>query len=92
MTQNEVTAIGIAISALGFYSRPIVDTVPTGFPPFTLARIPWDRLPALLLSGVLIALIGFTEAASISRRFASEERAAAAELGDASNERESQPS
>jgi SulP family sulfate permease len=37
-------------------------------------EIPWARLPELLLPGVLIALIGFTEAASISRRFASEDR------------------
>jgi SulP family sulfate permease len=67
--------IGIAISALGYYPGPVVETIPTGFPPFTLTQIPWERIPLLLLSGVLIALIGFTEAASISRRFASEERA-----------------
>lgn len=67
--------LGIAISASGLYPGPVVDTIPAGFPPFTLLAIPWDRVPALLLPGVLIALIGFTEAASISRRFASEDRA-----------------
>lgn len=66
--------LGIVISALGFYPGPIVETIPAGFPPFTLLVVPWDRIPELLLSGVLIALIGFTEAASISRRFASEDR------------------
>ncbi|MPZ72973.1 MAG: STAS domain-containing protein [Nitriliruptorales bacterium] len=67
--------LGIAVSALGFYSGAIVETIPAGFPPFTLTEIPWDRVPSLLLSGMLISLIGFTEAASISRRFATEDRA-----------------
>lgn len=67
--------LGIAISALGFYPGQIVETIPAGFPPFTLTAIPWTRTPELLLAGILIALIGFTEAASISRRFASEDRA-----------------
>ncbi|WP_157617243.1 SulP family inorganic anion transporter [Saccharomonospora marina] len=66
--------VGIAVSALGFYPAPVVDDIPSGFLPFTLDEIPWDRLPELLLPGAIIALIGFTEAASISRRFASEER------------------
>lgn len=68
------TVIGIAVSELGFYPGAVVQTIPAGFPPLTLAQIPWERLPELALSGVLISLIGFTEAASISRRFASEDR------------------
>lgn len=67
--------LGIAVSALGLYSGQIVETIPAGFPPLSLTEIPWARIPDLLLSGTLIALIGFTEAASISRRFASEDRA-----------------
>lgn len=66
--------LGIAISALGYYPGTVVDEVPSGFLPFTLVDIPWDRVPALLLPGAVISLIGFSEAASISRRFASEER------------------
>lgn len=66
--------LGIAISALGFYPGSAVDSIPSGFLPFTLDDVAWDRVPALLLPGVIISLIGFTEAASISRRFASEER------------------
>lgn len=66
--------LGIAISALGLYAGATVDTIPSGFPPFTLTSIPWGEVPSLLLSGVLISLIGFTEAASISRRFATEDR------------------
>lgn len=63
-----------AISALGYYPDAVVDTIPPGLPPFTLGHIPWDRIPDLLVSGAIIALIGFTEAASIARRFADEDR------------------
>lgn len=67
-------AAGIAVSALGAYPGAVVAAIPAGFPPFTAAEIPWRELPGLLLPGLLIALIGFVEAASISRRFASEDR------------------
>ncbi len=66
--------LGTGVSALGFYPGPVIDTIPAGFPPFTLLTIPWHAIPTVLLSGVLISLIGFTEAASISRRFAAEDR------------------
>ncbi len=66
--------LGVVVSAAGLYPGPVVDSVPDGFPPFTLLSIPWGALPTVLLSGVVIALIGFTEAASISRRFATEDR------------------
>ena len=66
--------VGIVVSALGGYPGAVVESIPSGFPPLTLTEIPWAAIPQLLLSGVLIALIGFTEAASISRRFASADR------------------
>jgi SulP family sulfate permease len=66
--------IGTVVSVMGGYPGEIVESIPSGFPPLTVTEIPWTTLPELALSGVLIALIGFTEAASISRRFASEER------------------
>ncbi|GAA5103607.1 SulP family inorganic anion transporter [Haloechinothrix salitolerans] len=69
--------VGITVSDAGFYSGDVVGPVPSGFLPFTVDDIPWtslSKLPTLLLSGVIIALIGFSEAASISRRFASEDR------------------
>lgn len=66
--------IGVGVSMLGWYHGPTIDTIPSGFPSLTLSSIPWSVMPKLLLSGALIALIGFTEAASISRRFASEDR------------------
>lgn len=66
--------VGIAASVLGWYDGPTITSIPSGFPSVTIDRIPWGSLPQLLLPGLLIALIGFTEAASISRRFASEDR------------------
>jgi SulP family sulfate permease len=68
------TALAIVASAFGLYSGPVIDTIPAGFPPLTVDDIPWRRLPELVLPGIVIALIGFSEAASISRRFASEDR------------------
>lgn len=68
------TALAIAASMLGLYSGPVVASIPAGFPPFTVDDIPWDRRPDLVLPGIVIALIGFSESASISRRFASEDR------------------
>ncbi|MPY77314.1 MAG: STAS domain-containing protein [Actinophytocola sp.] len=66
--------VGVAVSGMGFYSGEVVGAVPSGFLPFTLDDISWTKLPTLVLSGAIIALVGFSEAASISRRFASEER------------------
>lgn len=68
------TVIAIAASAFGWYSGPTVESIPAGFPPFTVDDIPWGRLPELVVPGIVIALVGFSEAASISRRFASEDR------------------
>lgn len=69
-----VMVIGIVVSAVGWYPGAVVESIPSGFPPLTISRLPWAAMPHLLLPGVLIALIGFSEAASISRRFASEDR------------------
>ena len=68
------SVVAIALSAFGLYDGPIVDSIPAGFPPLTVDDIPWDRLPELVVPGIVIALVGFSEAASISRRFASEDR------------------
>jgi SulP family sulfate permease len=50
-----------------------VGAVPSGLPLPNLA-LPWSETPSLLLFGVVIALVGFAEAASISRQYASEDR------------------
>jgi SulP family sulfate permease len=64
---------GLAWSIMTGYDGATVGAVPSGLPPVSLA-LPWTRLPSLLLPGVVIALIGFSEAASISRVFATEDR------------------
>ncbi len=66
-------ALGLAFSVATDYSGPILGDIPSGFPPLVLA-MPWSRVPDLLLPGLIIALVGFAEASSISRAFASEER------------------
>jgi SulP family sulfate permease len=64
---------GIIASLLGGYAGPVLGEVPAGLPPFSLA-LPWGRLPDVALAGVVIALIGFAETASIARVFATRER------------------
>lgn len=66
--------IGIAVSMAGWYHGPTITSIPSGFPALTVDEIPWNALPQLLLSGILIAFIGFTEASSIARQYASEDR------------------
>lgn len=65
---------GLAMSWLDWFRGPTIGSIPSGFPSLTIDMIPWGSLPELIMPGILIALIGFTEAASISRRFASEDR------------------
>jgi SulP family sulfate permease len=64
---------GLLGSVLLDYRGAVVGEVPEGLPPLSL-DLPLTRLPELLVPGVIIALVGFAEAASISRTFASEER------------------
>jgi SulP family sulfate permease len=56
------------------YRGAVVGEVPAGLPTLSLA-MPWSALPALVIPGVVIALVGFAEAASISRTFATQDRA-----------------
>ncbi len=63
----------LLLSTAGVLSVPVVGGIPSGLPEVTFA-LPWEALPSLLVPGVVIALIGFAEAASIARRYASEDR------------------
>jgi SulP family sulfate permease len=65
--------IGILFSTLTGYQGPTVGAVPSGLPPFSLS-LPWGSLPQLLLPGLVIAFVGFAEAASIARTYATQER------------------
>jgi SulP family sulfate permease len=64
---------GMLFSVMSGYQGATVGEIPSGFPPFSLS-LPWSRVPSLVLPGIVIAMVGFSEAASISRTFASEDR------------------
>jgi SulP family sulfate permease len=66
-------AIAIIWSMIAGYEGPTVGDVPAGLPPFSL-DLPWSDLPFLLVPGAVIALVGFAEAAAISRTFAAQDR------------------
>ena len=65
--------IGLVYSIVTDFSGPRVGTIPAGLPPFSIA-LPWRALPDLLVPGAVIALVGFAEAAAISRAFATRDR------------------
>jgi SulP family sulfate permease len=64
---------GLAWSAATGYGGPTLGEVPRGFPTPSL-DLPWTTLPALIVPGAIIALVGFAEAASIARTFAANDR------------------
>jgi SulP family sulfate permease len=68
-----VTAGGIAYGIARDYGGAVVGSIPGGFVPFQFA-LPWQSLPALLVPGLVIALVGFAEASSIARLFAARDR------------------
>ena len=51
----------------------VVGAIPNGLPGLTL-DLPWGDAPRLLVSGVVIAMVGFAEPASIARQYASADR------------------
>lgn len=55
------------------YSGERIGVIPSGFPVFNL-NLPWRSLPDLLAGGTVIALVGFAEAASIARTYATQDR------------------
>lgn len=65
----------LLLSVAGIVSVTEVGPLPGGFPRLRL-DLPWADVPNLLIPGLVIALVGFAEAASISRRYASEDREA----------------
>ena len=65
---------GVAFSLFADYRGPIVGEIPGSLPPVTLA-LPWSLLPALVVPGVVIALVGFAETTAIARSFATQDRA-----------------
>ena len=64
---------GVALSELTDYGGRTLGYVPTGLPDLGL-DLPWGSTGTLMVAGVVIALVGFAEPASISRMFATAER------------------
>lgn len=62
-----------AFSALTGYDGAVVGSVGGGLPPFSLG-LPWSQLGRLVIPGFVIALVGFSEPASIARHYATLER------------------
>jgi SulP family sulfate permease len=52
----------------------VVGSIPQGLPEFTAPLIDWEVVPALLPAALVMALIGFLEATSISRALAARQR------------------
>ena len=67
------TLFGIAYSLMTEYDGPRLGAIPVSLPPFSV-DFPWRQLPHLIIPGGVIALVGFAEAASISRAFAIRDR------------------
>lgn len=65
--------VATLLSELLDYTGVVVGEVPVGVPPVSL-DLPYSEVGTLLVSGVIIAVVGFVEAASIARRFAAEDR------------------
>lgn len=65
--------IGLAASVLSDYQGAVIGGIPRGLPTIQW-RLPWTVLPSLVVGSVVIALVGFAEAASIARTYATLER------------------
>lgn len=65
--------LGLGFSVLTGYTGPKVGEVPVRLS-FLSDPLPWSFLPRLVLPGVVIALVGFAEAASVSQTYATKER------------------
>jgi len=65
--------VGWGISTVFGYSGSVVGEVPVGRGDFAIT-LPWKSLPSLVLPGVVIAMVGFADAASVSQIYAVRER------------------
>jgi SulP family sulfate permease len=65
--------LGVLYSVFVGYEGALVGAIPAGFPVPSLT-FPWGSLTQLVVGGVVIAVVGFAEVASIARTYATEER------------------
>lgn len=66
-------ALATAVSAFTGYPGQTIGPLDTGLPPISI-DLPWARTPELLLPGLVIAVVGFAEPASIARVLAARNR------------------
>jgi SulP family sulfate permease len=64
---------GLLYSTFAGYDGPTVGALPASLPMLTL-DMPWASLPSLVVPGLVIAVVGVADGASISRLYASEDR------------------
>ena len=64
--------VALAYSEVTDYDGAIVGDIDAGLPSWSL-DLPWSSTGSLLVGGLVIALVGFAEPASIARTFASED-------------------
>lgn len=65
--------LALLYSRLFGYSGAVIPEIEAGLPSWSL-DLPWGSTGSLVLGGVIIALVGFAEPASIARHFANEEQ------------------
>ncbi len=67
------TVGALLLVKVGGLDLVVVGDLPNGVP-LPALDLPWSATPGLLLAGVVIALVGFAEPASIARQYASQDR------------------
>jgi SulP family sulfate permease len=67
------TAGGLAYAVSTGYAGALVGEIPSALPRLDLS-LPWTSVPLLIVPGIVIALVGFSEAASVARVYAAKQR------------------
>lgn len=65
--------VGISYGYLTGHTAESIGVIPTGLPSLNLA-LPFSQIPQLLLGATVIAFVGFAEASSIARTYATQDR------------------
>ena len=65
--------VSLAYSRIVDYNGPVIPDIEPGLPTWSL-DLPWSSTGSLIVGGIVIALVGFAEPASIARHFANEEQ------------------
>ncbi len=69
-----IVVVGATVwAAVVDYAGPAIGDIPGSLPALSLA-LPWSRVTALIVPGIVIALVGFAEPAVIARQYAAQER------------------